>query len=249
MSRIVDRGQMEASLHKAGLAAVAGTYDELSGRSGSGAADIAMRMRNELRIATMNWATVETFNSKFETFRDGLLDQHAWEPALFAVRAIVRDVILTLFRVTDASGANDDLETVCALVGTFNGKSAGEIAASTGADVTDVEAGLRFINERVPRRWGRDEPPPSCRELAELRDSLRPIRDGLIAHAKTYSSLDLRSTVPKTRSFLRVASELSDAACMICNVPRDDLQDGWIQAMAASGSFWDVVKSGANQAT
>ncbi len=234
---------MEASLRRAGREALAGP----GGRFGTDAADIAMRMRNELRIATLNWATVESFNNTFGTYRDALIEQDAWQPALFGVRALVRDVIMTLFRVTDAPGEKNDLESICALIEVFNGKSTEEIAASTGADVGSVAAGLEYLRERVPRRWG-NEPPPERADLADLRLALRPVRDGLIAHAKTYSSLDLRSSVPKTRAFLRVTSELSDAACMICNVPRDDLQERWDNSLKEAERFWALVKAGANSA-
>ena len=245
MTGIANRSEIEASLRRAARTALSGSRVERSGRSGSGPADIAMRIRNELCIATLNWAMVETFNNRFDAFRDQLIAQDAWDPAVFATRALVRDVIMTLFRVSDDKG--DDRETFVALVAAFNGKSAAEIAMATGADETAVDIGLKFLRERVPRGWGKNEPPPSCTKLRDTRLALRPVRDSLIAHAMNFSSLELRSDVPKTRDFLRLASELSDATCMICNVPRDDLQERWNIALAQSTNFWEIVHKGVVQ--
>lgn len=245
MNKIIDKSEASASLKHAARLAVFGSSDERSGQSGGGAGNIAMRLRNELRIATLNWATVEAFNTQFERFRDPLIAHDAWQPALFAVRAVVRDVILALMRVTDGPGKENDLETMCSILGMFDGKTPGEIADLTGADQADVLAGLAYLRERVPPKWGKNEPLPSNAELADSRRAFEPIRNSLIAHAKIYSSLDLRRDVPKTRAFLLLVSRLSDAACMICNVPRDDLEKRWKAADTEATRFWEFVAAGA----
>lgn len=242
MNRIVDSERMVASLREGARSAMIETNDQ----AGPKAPDIALRLRNELRIATLNWSTVEAFNSSFEEFRDQLIEQEAWQPAIFAVRALVRDVVVTLFRITDSS--EKDAQSICALVKALEGRSDSEIEELTGANRDDITAGLAFIQARVPRKWSSNPLLPDG-ALAELRTTLRPIRDSLITHAKIYSSLDLRSSVSNTRQFLQLTSELSDAACMVCNVPRDNFQDRWHGALAESHRFWQVVAAGSKSAS
>ena len=247
MNKIIDKAEVDASLKRAAKLAVSGTIEERSGQAGASVSNIAMRLRNELRIATMNWATVEAFNTEFEQFRDPLVALNAWQPALFTTRAVARDVIMTLMRVTDGPGTAGDLETLSRILGLFDGKTPSEIAESTGAREISVKAGLKFLQERVPLSWGKNQSMPSNPELVVARKALEPIRNSLVAHAKNYSSLDLRRDVPRTRAFLMLVSRLSDAVCMICNVPRDNQQEYWDTAYAEATRFWKIEATGASQ--
>ena len=247
MNKIIKQSELEHSFKHAARLALSGTREERSGRSGGSPADIAMRLRNELRIATLNWATVEAFNATFEGFRDRLIAEDAWQAPMFGVRAMARDVIMTLMHVTDGPGHDYDRETICRFVGLFNGGTSHEIAEATGASEANVAEGLSYLRARVPALWGKNHPLPGNRELADIRTRFEPIRNRLLAHAQVYSSLDLRRDVPKTREFLRLVSRLSDAACMICNVPRDDLQDRWDGAFAEAERFWKIVAVGVSQ--
>ena len=241
MNRIIKQSEVAASSKLAARLGQSGTREERSGQSGGSPADITMRLRNEVRIATLNWATVEAFNSTFETLRDGLIEWNAWQPAMFGVRSIARDVIMALMRITDGPGQDNDLETVSRLVDAFDGMTAGEIAATTGATEEAITAGLEYLQARVPLGWGKNHVSPGNSELADMRMSFKPIRDNLIAHAKVYSTLDLRRDMPKVRTFLLLISSLSDAACMVCNVPRDDLQERWDTSVAEAKQFWGIV--------
>jgi hypothetical protein len=240
---ILNQAEIEASLKRAARLGVSGTPKERSGQSGGSPADIAMRLRDELRIAMMNWATVEAFNNSFEMFRDTLISHAAWQPPMFAVRAVVRDVILTLMRVTDPP--QEELQTISRILGLFDGKTTLEISNTTGADEVAIQNGLEFLHARVPLSWGKNQPLPTNGELVEARTIFEPIRNSLIAHAKIYSSLDLRRDVKRTREFLILVSKLSEAACMICNVPRDDPQERWDSALREAQAFWQIVAEGA----
>ena len=244
MNEIINKHDLQGSFKQVARLAVSGTPEQRSGQSGGSHADIAMRLRNELRIATLNWATVEAFHATFEVYRDQLIAHTAWQPPMFAVRAVVRDVIVTLMRVTDGPGQKDDLETISRILKSFDGMKLGEIVEATGASEGDVAAGLEFLRERVPSVWGRNQPLPSNLELADMRAAFEPIRNNLIAHAKVYSSLDLRRNVKMTRDFLLLVSKLSDAVCMLCNVPRDDLEERWDASFAEAIHFWNVVAAG-----
>lgn len=245
MSKIIDKEQAQASLGRAARLAASGALSGSNGRAEDAIADVARRLRDEMRIAMLNWATVEAFNSRFEGFRDDLKTENAWQPAMFAMRAVARDVLLALMRVTDGPGQDDDCQTLPRIVAMFDGQDAAAIAAATGAEESDVSAGLSYLRERVPRYWGKKEPLPVNRELAELREIFRPIRNRLLAHAQVYSSLDLRRDMHKAGEFLRLTSSLSDAACMICNVPRDDLQERWQNSFEEATHFWEIVAAGA----
>ena len=59
MNKILDKREIQASLDRAAWLALHGAPDDKRGQSGGSIADTAMRLRNELRIVTTNWATVE----------------------------------------------------------------------------------------------------------------------------------------------------------------------------------------------
>ncbi len=244
MSKIIDKRDIQESLDRAAWLSVHGSPEDKQGRSGGSVADTAMRLRNEMRIVTANWAMVEAFNAKFEAFRDDLVVHAAWQAAKFSVRAVARDTIMTLMRLTDGSGSKHELQTFSAIVGAFDGKTPLEIVRATGATEAGVQYGLAFLRERVPMRWGKNEDVPSNRELTDIRETLRPIRDRLIAHAMVHTSIDLRRDMPQVRAFLRITAELSDAVCLVCNVPRDDLQARWDAAFDEATRFWEIVAAG-----
>jgi hypothetical protein len=216
-------------------------------RAQIGLQDLALRMRNEIDVAILNWATVETFNNRFEEFETTLTAIKSWNPAKFAIKALVRDVIAALMRVTDSPGSQNDLETLCRFVDLLTNLDANDIAKSTGANEHIAHDALTYLRARVPRTWGKKQNEICDHELLNLRNVFKPIRDTLIAHSASYSSIDLQADIPKIRHFLLVVTRLCHAACLLCNIDTDDYEVKRNVAMEQATAFWDAVLMGSER--
>lgn len=243
MSRVLDKEKIQSALDDA--AAKSGSRDVQRGdlRVEAGLSDIAVRIRNEIQNAILNWATAEAFNSQIELLQSGLEPKQAWQPAKFAVKALVRDVISALMRVTDSAG---DLETLCRFIRETSNLDAQSLSQRTGASDETVRDALRYLRDRVPPNWSNSDVVAALahRELHEMRTMFKPIRDGLLAHAKDYSQIDLKNDIPKIRSFLKIVSRLSCATCLIANVPSVDFDESWNASFDEATRFWGIVAAG-----
>lgn len=241
MNEIIDPEKMKTALKRAADAAVHGGSEDRRGQMSTSLREIAERIRNEVNIATINWCTVEALNNDIERIEARLTKSGGWQAAIFASRALVRDVIASLMRVTDGKGDKGDLHNLCGFIARLEGRDFEEIASATGATVAHVELGLAYLRDRVPRDWAERTPRPSNDELARLRDVFWPIRNALLAHATDYTQLDLKKDMPKMREFLRVSSSLADAACLVANVQRAELQERWNDYLREGRVFWGAV--------
>lgn len=208
--------------------------------------EIGLRLRNEVQTAVLNWATIEAFNNRSELIEQQLREIKAWSPAELAIKALVRDVIITLMRITDPPGDKNDLHTFCMLAKLINGMDAREVAAITGADESDAQSGIKALAAKVPPSWNTDNNQLD-QEVVELRKVFRPIRDALIAHSKSYKAIDVYSSVPQTRQFLKVAAYLSNAASLIIHLPQVDFEAQWQEALSQSTELWTVVLAGSRK--
>lgn len=252
VTRVMELAQITAALDRAAAVATTGNSDDRSGKANMSVASVALRLRNEMRIVTLNWANVQALNNKIEGLREPLLRAEAWEPVVYSSRALLRDVVMTLMRLSDGNTGNSNdndnsRQSLCRLMYLFESKSDNEISDETGADRQVVENGMKFLRARVPARWSSDVRLVDD-ELRCLRANFKPVRDSLIAHALDHGSLDLRFTLNSTNEFFNLVSRLVDAACMVCNVERDDLDERWEEAMRLASNYWRVVAAGCGAA-
>ena len=136
MTRILDIEKVQAALDRAADASLHGDREDRNGKYDGGnrtsARKVALRIRDEIRIAIRNWATVEAYNNQGERLQELLEANNAWRPAHSAVKALVRDVIAALMRLTDGPGIAR--ESLCGLVVLLDNKNATELAQATGAN-------------------------------------------------------------------------------------------------------------------
>ena len=232
MTNLFDLEKVETALSRAAAGGAQGGRLAQGGAMAINARDISIRVRDEVRIAMMNWATVEVFNERREAIQEQLTASEAWQPAKFMIKALVRDVLMALMRITDDSG--QDRQTLVRLVGSSSNLDFG------GSPTRRQNADHLFAY--VPPKWKGSREALLKPELYDLRENLRPIRDRLIAHALDYSAIDLTADVPQIRAFLILVGSLSYAACTVFDVETDNLQARWDSALREARSFWAVVR-------
>lgn len=197
------------------------------------ARSIAVRIRNELRIATLNWAFVEALNNRGEAILEDLERTGGGGESLrFVGPAIVRDVISTLMRVTDA--VNGDRQTICRISELLKGPACRPTDA-------DLKCHIDHIEKLVTPTWN---PCPGDSRLFDLRESLREIRNALISHARPFGHIDLKKDTLKVRDMLRVVSELEASACSLFLPPADNLEERWNKAFADASALVAVIERG-----
>lgn len=245
VSRILDIEKVQGALDDAG--ALSRNLEAQRGALGSGVelAPIALRLRNEMKIAILNWATVEALNYRFEQLEASLGKCEAWQPVRFAVKALVRDVIVALMRVTDGEGQQRHLESLGRFVALLEGQD--QRLKDQATESVWVSDGLKYLRQRVDRVWSEGKK-PDVATIWELRTTFRPIRDSLIAHAKDYSQLDVTRDVPKVREFLGAAYLLTDAACVVCNLESENFDELRNASRQEAERFWDIVLAGSDSA-
>ncbi len=239
---------IRVALDRAARDAKSQSSEKRSGKLDVGSGAVAIRLRDEMRIATLNWATVEAFNNHFESFRDELHERGAWQPPMFAMRAVVRDVIMALMRLTEPAGAKGERQTLLVLAADLFARDPKHLCEEFGTTEHEVEASLDLLRQHLPADGNWPKASDSY-QLSTLRTTFRPIRNSLIAHAAIYSSLDLRNDVPKVREFLQVVSMLTDQLCKVCNVETDDPSELWDAALGEAEMFWGIVRNGAARST
>ena len=189
---------------------------------------IATRIRNEVQIALLNWATVEAFNSSSESIEANLKRHGGWEPAKFLVKALVRDVLMTLMRVTDDPDA--DRQTLLMFRKRWENANVGTLPC----DIADHQ---QKVFENVPLAWKNS----TETELSKLRGSFRNVRHNLIAHALDFSELDLPDLIPKIRPFLNLVAELVYHAAAMVGIADDDLEDRRKFGLSEAQRFWKHI--------
>lgn len=193
--------------------------------------DISSRIRDEIQIAMMNWATVEAFNERSEEIEIRLTAGGAWQPAKFMIKALVRDVLMALMRVTEEAG--QDRQTLVRVVRW--------ISENDLASITSEKENANYLVDYVPPAWKGSRENLQKVELYDLREKFRPIRDQLIAHATDYNDIDLKADVPHIRAFLLLAGSLSYAACAVFDVGTDELQARWDNSLEEARHFWTIA--------
>ncbi|MEQ1650515.1 MAG: hypothetical protein ABL898_18200 [Hyphomicrobiaceae bacterium] len=237
MNYIIDREKLREALELTALASRNPTNQSGEFGNRDELLEVVLRIRSEISVAMLNWATVEAFNNNADALFDGLSRRIAGETARFAIKALVRDVIACLMRISDAPGT--DRQSLCRLAKEFSALSLDALVVRFGGLADDLNAARSLFLASVPVDWT-TQPEPVDGRLRELRTTFRPIRDVLIAHALDYSNLELKRDIPKVREFLKLSASLTDAACIVCNVSRLNLQEHWDGAIAQGTAFWDV---------
>ena len=192
--------------------------------------EIATRIRNEVQIAMQNWATVEAFNNSQDKIEVALTEAGGWAPAILLVRALARDVLMTLMRITD--DPHKDRQTLLRFRKLW--EDTNNVSLS---DCITVHRKALFDN--VPRKWTDEKSLKT--QLGELRTNFKDVRDNLIAHALPYSTLNLKNDVVKIRPFLLLISGLSNHAAMMAGFKEDDLQLRWDRSLDESRRFWATI--------
>ena len=243
MTKVLDQRKIEAALRIA--AAKSGNREIQRGevRAETRLADIAWRIKVEAATAITNWQTVEAFNNRCEGIDEKLRFDGIWTIAESVVKALVRDVTSALMRITDSPGTKDDLETLCRFVKMLADQDAQLISQRTGAEEELVANSVAFLRARVPFHWSKEAGNPGLTsdELQSARERFKPIRNSINAHAADSSQIDFKRDMPEIRKFLKVVSELADAACAIANIHRIDLNDHTAASLEAATRFWTRV--------
>lgn len=210
---------------------------------------IASRLRDELRSLTTIWTLVEAFNGRNEDHRLKLhsvitqLGLSATAEAL--LKALTRDVLSALFRITDAAGPDRERQSFCLLRQIIEKR---EIASTLEADALSwhgsddnpkkVRENIEYIKRQIPRDWKNSTPQGG--KVLQLRERLRPLRDALLAHAMSYDTLQ-QPTFGEIRCFVKIASELQAASSLAILGEAEDLQDRWEGRLREANDFWDIM--------
>jgi hypothetical protein len=166
--------------------------------------------------------------------------------------ALVRDTLMSLFRVTDAPGA--DRLTFCRLSRLLeiealweNRKEAARnwIASSypelREKDASTCTASMQAIVDAVPTLW-KENAPPVDRRLFDLRTRLAHLRKGTLAHA--LGEADGNVAIGDIRNFMNVTSELAQHAELVFMGVAPSWQAEWCIGLKDANEFWDCCQKG-----
>ncbi len=178
----------------------------------------------------LNWATVEAYNNSIERINATLHNVGGSEAAIFLVRALVRDVLMTLLRITDDPGK--DRQTIL----TFRKEWENATFDLLPEDIAEHK---RKLFENVPLKWTKGENPKT--ELWELRDKLRHVRNALIAHALDFSKIGFSHLGKDVRELLTLLAGLSNHTAAMADLDDDNLEERWKINLGDATSFWDRI--------
>jgi AbiU2 len=235
MNKPVDRQEIETALNQAAQVSEHG-----SGLAASGRIDheiltlqrVAHRLAQEAQGAYQSWANWEAINDLLEAEPRAANAIDHFEMAIGPVRrALARDAMLGAFRLSDPfdkkQKKDSDKLTLCRLVAYLEDTANRERLESeqwaldlghrksvaTWAAGQNVER-IALLRRTVVALWTKQK--PEDQTLLELRTSIRPVRDKLLAHAIEDAELS-HPTVDQIRQLMDLSLKLSaEAEFLFC---------------------------------
>jgi hypothetical protein len=107
-------------------------------------------------------------------------------------------------------------------------------------DAKNCSSWMQAIVDAVPPVWKKNEP-PADRRLFDLRTSLKPLRDGTLAHAMDN---DGNVVINEIRSFIEIATELAKHAQLIFLEQGQSWDADWRWHLRKTNEFWDRCQVG-----
>ncbi len=190
---------------------------------------VTNRLAVEAGAARQSWALFEGLNGRDQRHRGGL---HAAvnslglsRPFNGIVNALQRDALLTLMRMTDPPGRDNDSLTLCRISKLLEApdlrddrrESARNWVPNSPEQFADADAAqcavaMKAITDLVPPQWTKT--PPLDSRLHYLRTKLKPIRDSVLAHSIDTRGLSM-PTVNDIREFLQVVGEAVEQSQLV----------------------------------
>jgi hypothetical protein len=217
---------------------------------------IVARIHHEAKTATRSWTLIEAFNGRDIQHRANL---HSWvprsglsQPVTSILKALARDTLSALLRVTDSPGAQNDTQTFSALVRIIATPGmlheVDRVARNAPDFLQDANAraaleGAERLARLVPKDW---KEVPQDRILYDLRVRLKPVRDALLSHALDYSEIQ-QATFAETRQLLQTVNELQASVSNTFGCSTESLQMRWDNALRDAHRFWDAMERGLTQ--
>ena len=209
----------------------------------------------ELIMLHSSWAHWEALNGRDAQAREGFrqgVRRLAHATTVESLRsAILRDTVMTLFRMSDAPGENR--KTLCRIALLLQDRKVQDHLIEEARkwnesmlDLSDYNANLcsakiASIASHVQPHWKENTPPPSP-ELYNLRTALRPIRDRKLAHAVDISS-PAELTLNQIRRMIDLTTELVYASQLIFAGAASS-ESALPRRIREANDFWDHASTG-----
>jgi hypothetical protein len=216
---------------------------------------ITKRVVDEVRSATRIWAIVEAFYGRDEEHRHKLHRSiellGLGSTAATLLKALHRDTLSGLLRISDPPGNRNRRQTLCRLSELLEEKALlidlGECAKQWDTDEfsewsqQNAELAMQnisFIKSLVPTDWISTAPLDA--RLQTFRISFRDLRNSILAHAQNYEEVK-HPTFGQTRDFLKLLGELQAACSLVFLGSSTDLQERWDGYLREANEFWDLL--------
>lgn len=215
---------------------------------------VTERVCAEVRTAQRVWAHFEAINGETrDPLMRGVYRVDVGYPFDTLRKTISRDALMALFRATDGEGRNKDLMTLCRLSSLLQSEELRENRRAAARewikspfpelaeiDAANVSSWMQAITDAFTPSWS-DAWLPVDRCVFDLRERLKPLRDGTLAHAMEN---DGNVVVDEIRSFLKMATQFAQHAQLVFLEQAQSWTADWRWHLKRTNEFWDRCQVG-----
>ncbi len=222
---------------------------------------ITERAVRNIVSARGTWALWEAFNDRLVEggALSAALEWHG-PPGLAEIRvALAETTVLAILRSSE-NPQNNDSSSLCLLRGLLAND---DVVAALSSEAwishdkqmlptilhferSEQPKRIQWFNDRVPLGWGRGYSGADVADLARTRNSLRQIRDKVIAHSSG-SGFDAPS-IDQVRDALTVTCEIGQRASLIFLGHTSGLDTELFERVRAYDDFWHFFERGLTSA-